>query len=87
MTDRTWIGEAAFYAVLTLCLWMGGCGAPGYIKAEAIEGTLHRVIERHDHYTDRDIGLAPLERRANLRDTELLMKLLEEAQAPTEEEE
>lgn len=70
-----------------LALALAGCGTPGYIKAEAIQGTLERVVDRHNTYTIEDESLSDLEKRVNLRDADLLLKLVYEAQEPTEEEE
>ena len=59
-----------------------GCGTPGYIRADAIEDTLMGVMERHDFYVSSDPDLSDLSKRVSLRDTELLRRLLEEAQDP-----
>lgn len=84
---------------LLILLMLVGCGAPGYIKASAIDGTLRRVIERHDAYTDADPALDEklgkskkdkqarvLQYRTNKRDTELLLELLDEVQESEGEE-
>lgn len=56
-----------------------GCGAPGMIRATAVEGTLRRVIERHEIYTKDNDNLSNLQRRVDLRDGELLSRVLDEA--------
>lgn len=65
--------------VLLLLLLSSGCAPQGYVRADAIDGTLRRVIKRHDSYTEADKELKPFNKRLNLRDTELLLKLLDEA--------
>lgn len=82
---RSAVKKAA--AAVLLCAVFVGCGTPGYIKASAIEGTLVRLIDRHDVYVEADASLSEPQRRANLRDGTLLKKLLSEAQAPVGEEE
>lgn len=67
--------RALLISLVLLC----GCGTPGYIRADAIDGTVKRIRQRHDFYVKADSELAPLERRANLRDTELLETALNEA--------
>lgn len=63
-----------------------GCGAPGYIRADAIQGTMKRVIGRHQVYTQMDPALSDLQKRANMRDGELLDQLLDEALRAKEED-
>lgn len=81
----------SFWAMLlagtVLSLLLSGCGTPGYVRVDAIEGTLNRVMDRHDVYVERDHDLSSAQQKRNLRDTELLRKLLAEAQEPTEGEE
>ena len=52
----------------------------------SIEGSLRRVVKRHDAYVKADGALKALEKRVNLRDTELLEKAVATALAPAEEE-
>ena len=54
-----------------------GC-AKGTIRADMVEGTVLRVADRHDVYTNADVSLNRDERKRNLRDTELLRRLFNE---------
>lgn len=65
--------------IATMMLCIPGCGAPGYIRAEAIQGTLRRVIARERVYTTNDASLSDQEKRINLRDGELLEAALDTA--------
>lgn len=65
-------------AFLLCALCLTGC-ATNMIRADAIDGTLRRVAERHDVYIQADPDLDELERDIYLRDTELLRRLLDEA--------
>jgi hypothetical protein len=71
-------------AALVLVFVMLGCGTPGYVKASAIEPTVTRIIHRHNAYVQADPAISDLERGASLRDGELILKVLAEAQKPTE---
>ena len=83
--DIKWVRLAFVSAILTFALSsLQGCGTPGYIRAEAIDTTVRGMVERHDAYTVSDPALSDLERRVYLRDGELLLQLLDEAQAPSE---
>jgi hypothetical protein len=44
-----------------------------------VDGTFRRVAARHDKYIADDITLSPLEKRIDLRDTELLRGVLDAA--------
>lgn len=72
---------------VTALLVLTGCGTPGYVRADAIEGTVRGLVQRHDAYVEADESLSDLDRRIHLRDGELLLRLIEEAQRPTEEDE
>jgi len=72
--------------LLSLVL-LTGCGTPGYIKAEAIEGTVMGLIQRHDAYVDKDDKLDDLEKRIFKRDGELLKKLFKDAKEPKKKKE
>lgn len=72
----TGIGLA--FVVMVLLLFTG-CAPEGYVRADAIKGTLLRVAERHDAYTKADKDLKESNRKRNLRDTALLRRLMEEA--------
>lgn len=65
-------------------IFLIGCGTPGYIRADAIEGTVTAIIDRHDAYVDNDPSLKELERRIYKRGGELIKMLIEEAQRPSE---
>lgn len=77
--------------ILALAL-LAGCTCPGYINPEALDGTLRRVIYRHQAYVLTDQNLLPdpsddgeaaktktLQKRTMLRDGELLGQLLDAA--------
>lgn len=66
-----------------LVLVFAGCGTPGYIKAENIDGTLRRVIERDAEYILHDVRLSATEKQDNLRDGELLLSVLNTAKEAT----
>jgi len=66
---------------LVAILSASGCCGQGVIRAEAVDGTMRRLIERHDRYTHADSTLTPLQRRANLRDGAVVINLLDEAKA------
>ncbi len=74
-------------AVILVLLAAVGCGTPGYIKAEAIEGSVGKLIKRHDAYVDADPTLSDLERRVYKRDGDVLKVVFAEAKQPTEETE
>ena len=62
-----------------------GCSPAGYIRADAVDGTLRRVVRRHKTYTKADESLTELERKLNLRDGELLIETLNAAKAAEKE--
>lgn len=62
-----------------LVFGMLGCGAPGYISAEALEGPAKRLIKRHKAYTQQDEGLSPQNKEANLLDGELIEEAIDSA--------
>lgn len=66
-----------------LVLVFTGCYGSGVIKADAVSGTLTRVVERHQAYVAKDEALTELQRRVALRDGELLLKVVQEAQSPS----
>ncbi len=72
--------------ILIILLLLVGCGTPGFIRADAIEGTVKRLVDRHDVYVEADPSLSDLQKRVNKRDGELLLLLLEESQKPTTED-
>lgn len=63
-----------------LVLISAGCAGKGYVKASAVRPTLRSLIERHDRYVRSDDLLDSLERGIYLRDGELILKALEEAE-------
>lgn len=69
---------AAFLGLLVLT----GCGTPGYVRADAIDGTLFRTLDRHDAYVREDESLSDLQKRTDLRDSELLRRVVTEAKQP-----
>jgi hypothetical protein len=64
-------------ALLALVL-LAGCGATG-INPAAVDGAFRRVAARHDAYIQADNDLSPIEKRIDLRDTELLRGVLDAA--------
>ena len=64
---------------LLLCLILTTGCASGMIRAEAIEGTLRRTLHRHQTYTKNNETLSDLQRRVDLRDGELLERVLDAA--------
>lgn len=78
------LGWFGLLCLALLVLALAGCGTPGYVSAEAIQPSWERIRARHDAYTKQDKALTDVKRRANLRDTELLGQVLEEAQRPKE---
>lgn len=73
-------------AVFLSLLALTGCGTPGYVRADAIEGTLNRALDRHDAYVREDESLSDLQKRTDLRDSELLRRVVKEAKQPQEED-
>lgn len=65
-------------AVLPLFLLMS-CQT-GMIRADSIDGAVNRVADRHDAYVRDDDSLSDDEKSIYLRTTELLRRLLAEAQ-------
>ena len=68
------VGLLALVAAL-----LAGCTSPGNIPASMVEGTMRRVIRRHNTYVENDPGLTPLQKRTMKRDGTLLEKVLDEA--------
>ncbi len=67
-------GKAVVNAALLLCvLFLPGCSA-GYVRADAVWPTLEPVLQRHDDYLLDDPELSELEKRIQLRSTELQRK-------------
>jgi uncharacterized protein YcfL len=56
-----------------------GCSSPTSIEARNIAEPLRDVSARHDAYTAADESLSESERARNLRDTELLNAILDQA--------
>lgn len=69
--------QAALAALVLLLT--AGCTAPGNMPATMIEGTLRRVVKRHNAYVENDTGLTPLQKRTAKRDGTLLLRVLDEA--------
>lgn len=67
---------------LVIALFASGCTSPGNMPAEMIEGTLRRVVKRHNTYVENDEGLTPLQKRTAKRDGTLLLRVLDEALPP-----
>lgn len=65
--------------LLIACLLLTTGCATGMIRATAIEGTLRRTLHRHQTYTENNESLSSLQRRVDLRDGELLERVLDEA--------
>ena len=69
--------------VLFCVAFLMGC-AKGMIRAEAIDGTLRGLCDRHDSYVVKDDTLSSAQKETNLRDSALLRKVLDEAQKTEE---
>lgn len=66
--------------VILLVTVLHSCAASNYIRVEGIRAPLRRVMLRHDAYVRSDISLTELQRRTRLRTTELLERVLQEAE-------
>lgn len=84
--DPICVGLCVFAALLVL-VGLTGCGVPGYISADALEGPAFRLIDRHDAYMEKDKSLSPMQREVNLQDGQLIRMVIEEAQKQVAEEE
>jgi hypothetical protein len=73
------------FLTLALCslVAVAGCQS-GTIQAAAVDGAFRRVAARHDVYVASDPLLSPLEKRIDLRDTELLRGVLNAAKPATQ---
>jgi len=75
-----WAVALAIVLFLMLFGFTGCAAREGYVQARSMEATLRGLVRRHERYTKADKTLSPLEKRVNLRDGELLIRLVEEAQ-------
>ena len=66
--------------LLVLALLVG-CGTPGMIQATSIDTTVYEVTARHDVYVRADPTLSAAQRASDLRSTELLRRVVDEAKA------
>ena len=66
---------------LLLLVTLSGCHQ-GYVRAEALDGTLNPVMDRHDAYVKADEGLSEIEKEVFLNSTLLLRKTIKEAKDP-----
>lgn len=62
-----------------LCSVIFLVGCKGMIHINSIKPSLTIVADRHDRYVRADPGLTSVERETQLRTTELLRQILEEA--------
>lgn len=49
-----------------------GCGSRGTIRADALDGVIQPVLDRHDAYVENDASLAPVQTEAYLRSSDLI---------------
>lgn len=73
------------FLCLAACALGVGCAPKHTINADAIDGPLYRVSDRHDAYVQNDESLSDVERSTALRDTELLRKVTDEAMIDSED--
>lgn len=65
--------------MLLLLVFSTGCSGRTMVDASNIEQPLNDVADRHDEYTRNNEDLSDLEERADLRDTELLREIIDQA--------
>lgn len=51
----------------------------GKVDAEALDGVMHPVLDRHDAYVIEDESLEEVERSTALRSSEIIRRLVDEA--------
>jgi hypothetical protein len=73
--------------LVVLAVWaLVGCGAPGYVRADAIDEVVYAVTARHDVYVQADPTLGPEDKATYLRSSEILRRIVTEALAGQEGE-
>jgi len=70
-----------FGGVLFLSFFLASCQT-GMVYADAIDGPVNRISDRHDAYVKDDASLSADEKAIYLRSSELLRRVLEEAKKP-----
>lgn len=73
--------------LFVLPLVFGGCSSSDCIKAGNIEGVTRPILDRHDAYVQQDETLEEFSKKAFLRSSELLRKVLDEATGKVKEPE
>jgi hypothetical protein len=67
-----------FLAIVFAASMLASCQT-GMIRADAIDGPVNRITERHDAYVREDDSLSDEEKAIYLRSSELLRRILAEA--------
>lgn len=65
-------------SLLVSMLFLASCQT-GMIRADAIDGPVNRIADRHDAYVKEDNSLSNEERAIYLRSSELLRRVIAEA--------
>lgn len=81
---RIWLG-IGLLLIAILILTMSSCAQPGYVRAEALQGPLRRLVDRHDGYVTIDSSISTDRKATHLRDGELLLRAVDEAVAAGQE--
>jgi hypothetical protein len=68
---------------LAATLALSGCSPAGYVRAEAIDGLVTRICDRHDAYVKADPSLAADKRGTYLDSSKVLRQVLAEAKKST----
>lgn len=71
--------------VFAMALWgLTGCTS-GYIRAEAVDAGMRKVIERHDRYVRADPTLNDVQKETYLTTSKLVLRVLDEAKKDSED--
>lgn len=68
-----------FVPLMSLGLALAACAPKNMIDADALNGVLEPVLDRHDAYVEADGDLDPAERDTFLLSSELLRTTVDEA--------
>lgn len=67
-----------FLALVFAASMLASCQM-GMIRADAIDGPVNRIADRHDAYVQEDASLSDEEKSIYLRSSELLRRIIAEA--------
>ena len=67
-----------FLALVFAASMLASCQM-GMIRADAIDGPVNRIADRHDAYVKKDASLSDEEKSIYLRSSELLRRIIAEA--------